>query len=118
MNDFQSFPKKTLLITPLPPTCPLKAQGCHASVSAIVKGLKENDSRTGEYTEKLEDMRKVVLKIANDNDLTSLRKTLDENGVQYHCWVEQPENIQSCLATFPSNQDEISKYFKHLKLYK
>ena len=63
-------------------------------------------------------MRKVVLKIPNDNDLTSLRKTLDENGVRYHCWIEQPEAIASCLATYPANQDEISKYFKHLKLYK
>ena len=96
----------------------LAAQGCHASISAIVKGLKENDNRTVEYTEKLDEMRKVVLEIAGDNDLTSLRKSLDENGVRYHCWVEQPENIQSCLATLPANQNEISKYFKHLKLYK
>ena len=63
-------------------------------------------------------MRKVVLKIANENDLTSLKKSLDDNNVKYHCWREQPENIESCLATYPANHDEISQFFKHLKLFR
>lgn len=58
------------------------AQGCHASVAAIVKGLKEQDDKTKEYTNGLEDMRKVVLKISNDNDLNLLKKSLDENNIK------------------------------------
>lgn len=63
-------------------------------------------------------MRKVVLKIPNESDLTDLKKNLDDNGVKYHLWLEHPENTPSCLATYPSNMNDISKYFKHLKLYR
>lgn len=63
-------------------------------------------------------LNQVVLKIANETDLINLKKNLDENNVKYHCWIEQPENQISSLATYPTNQDDVSKYFKHLKLYK
>ncbi|CAM8958558.1 unnamed protein product [Rhodiola kirilowii] len=71
-------------------------QGCHASVCAI--WTNKDDPLTAEYCSpsNIDSMHKVTLEL----------------------WIEQPENIPTCLATKPYLKSLVSLYFKKLKLCK
>ena len=50
--------------------------------------------------------------------LRSLSTKLTENKVDHKLWIEQPENIPTCIATKPYPKSEIQSYFKKFKLFK
>lgn len=94
----------------------LITQCCHASTSAI--HLYNSDTQTQQYLNDLDRMHKIVLGIENLVDLDDLNKTLNENNVKFKLWIEQPENIPTCLATKPYPKTEIERFFKKFKLFK
>ena len=63
-------------------------------------------------------MRKVVLKAENEADLLSLRDELISANVPHHLWQEQPENVPSCLVSYPRDKHAICHLFKKFKLFK
>ena len=63
-------------------------------------------------------MHKVILEAPGETELTKVSEKLKEGGVDFKLWVEQPENIPTCLAVKPYPKQEVQKYFKKYKLYK
>ncbi|KAJ8960625.1 hypothetical protein NQ318_013917 [Aromia moschata] len=89
------------------------AQACHA-VSAVTH-LFHDDDATQEYLKDLDNMHKVVLEATDEKSLYDLRDKLEENGVKHKLWIEQPENIPTCLVAKPYPKEEVQKYFKKIQ---
>ncbi|KAF5286662.1 hypothetical protein FQR65_LT12493, partial [Abscondita terminalis] len=98
------------------PTGALIAQACHA-VSAVTH-LYHDDEHMKSYLSDMDNMHKVVLEINNESSLNNLKDNLIENQIKHKLWIEQPENIPTCLVTKPYPKEEVQKYFKKLKLFK
>lgn len=47
-----------------------------------------------------------------------LSETLSSKGIDHKLWIEQPENIPTCIATRPYVKENIQENFKKFKLYK
>ena len=69
------------------------------------------------YLSDLDNMHKVVLAAPDAAALTRLRDALQEAGVDHKLWVEQPEDIPTCLAAKPARKADVQKYFKKFKLF-
>ncbi|XP_046435690.1 putative peptidyl-tRNA hydrolase PTRHD1 isoform X1 [Neodiprion fabricii] len=92
------------------------AQACHAC--SAVTHLFHDDIHTRAYLADLDNMHKVVLQAPDESSLTDLKKSLDENDIKHKLWIEQPENIPTCLVVKPYPKEEIQIYFKKFKLFK
>ncbi|CAK1579498.1 unnamed protein product [Parnassius mnemosyne] len=94
----------------------LVAQACHAS-SAVLHIFKD-DEYTVQYMNDLDNMHKVVLEIPNEESLRKIAEKLKENSIDYKLWIEQPENIPTCLALKPYPKEEVKKFVSKFKLFK
>lgn len=92
------------------------AQACHA-VTAVTH-LFYDDEATQEYLKDLDNMHKVVLQAPDEKSLVTLKEKLENDGIKHKLWIEQPENIPTCLVAKPYRKEEIQKYFKKFKLFK
>lgn len=92
------------------------AQACHA-VTAVTH-LFYDDPDTQKYLQDLDNMHKVVLEAKHGEELISLKDKLVENNIKHKLWIEQPENIPTCLVCKPYHKDEVQSYFKKFKLFK
>lgn len=92
------------------------AQACHA-VTAVTHLFREDDI-TQEYLKDLDNMHKVVLEAADEKSLVALKDKLEENNIKHKLWIEQPENIPTCLVAKPYPKEEVQRYFKKFKLFK
>ncbi|KAK6626459.1 hypothetical protein RUM43_003778 [Polyplax serrata] len=92
------------------------AQACHATAAAI--HLFHDDVHTAEYLRDLDSMHKIVLEIPDENSIKDLENQLLSDGVKHKLWVEQPENIPTCLVLKPYPKNAVQMYFKNLKLFK
>ncbi|KAL4707259.1 hypothetical protein ACJJTC_019797 [Scirpophaga incertulas] len=86
----------------------LVAQACHAS-SAVIH-LNRYDEQTIKYLDDLDNMHKVVLEVPNEDALRKVAAKLQENSIAHKLWIEQPENVPTCLAIKPYPKDEVKKY--------
>eukprot|EP00470_Lotharella_oceanica_P013861 CAMPEP_0170199832 /NCGR_PEP_ID=MMETSP0040_2-20121228/69550_1 /TAXON_ID=641309 /ORGANISM="Lotharella oceanica, Strain CCMP622" /LENGTH=192 /DNA_ID=CAMNT_0010449983 /DNA_START=103 /DNA_END=681 /DNA_ORIENTATION=+ len=66
----------------------------------------------------LDHMHKVILSAKNEGALLKAAKALEQGGVGYKLWVEQPENIPTALATYPRPRSEIQPCTKNLQLFR
>lgn len=98
------------------PVGALIAQACHA-VTATTH-LFYQDEFTQEYLKDLDNMHKVVLEAPDEKSLLGLKDKLEENSIKHKLWIEQPENIPTCLVCKPYPKDIVQKYFKKFKLFK
>ncbi|XP_064652783.1 putative peptidyl-tRNA hydrolase PTRHD1 [Lineus longissimus] len=98
------------------PTGAVIAQACHAC--SAVMHLFHSDPNTQTYVADLDAMHKCVLQANDEDALKSLAEALKMDSIDHKLWIEQPENIPTCLATKPYPKDEIQKYFKKFKLFK
>lgn len=92
------------------------AQACHASTAA--QWMHRDDSNTLQYTSDLDNMHKVVLEAPSQDELEKLSGKLSADEIDHKLWIEQPENIPTCLATKPYPKQQIQSYFKKFKLFK
>ncbi|EDW28051.1 GL27294 [Drosophila persimilis] len=92
------------------------AQCCHAT--AAVMHLNAEDAETVAYLKDLDNMHKVVLQAKDEAALVKLGEKLKENEIKHKLWIEQPENIPTCIALKPYVKESVHKYVKHLKLLK
>jgi peptidyl-tRNA hydrolase len=88
------------------------AQACHACTAAL--HLYREDAQTRAYLSDLDRMHKV----SDEASLRALAETLTTNGIQHKMWIEQPEDIPTCIATKPYPKADIQNYFKRFKLFK
>lgn len=94
----------------------LIAQACHA-VTAVTH-LYYNDEETKLYLTDIDNMHKIVLESPNEQSLINLKTKLEENSIKHKLWIEQPENIPTCLAVRPYPKTNVQSYFKTFKLFK
>ncbi|KAG6451274.1 hypothetical protein O3G_MSEX007039 [Manduca sexta] len=94
----------------------LVAQACHAS-SAVLH-LNKDDEYTIQYLNDLDNMHKVVLEVPNEESLKKVADKLTEKAIAHKLWIEQPENIPTCLAIKPYPKEEVKKFVGKFKLYK
>ncbi|XP_034828621.1 putative peptidyl-tRNA hydrolase PTRHD1 [Maniola hyperantus] len=94
----------------------LVAQACHASTAVL--HLYREDENTMNYLNDLDNMHKVILEVPNKESLKKVAEKLKENSIDHKLWIEQPENIPTCLALKPYPKDEVKKYVGKFKLYK
>ncbi|KAL3613847.1 hypothetical protein CASFOL_041921 [Castilleja foliolosa] len=93
-------------------------QGCHASVAAIWENKDDPDTLRYCCPSNLDSMHKVTLEVKGEAQMLSLSEKLKPGGVAHKLWMEQPENIPTCLATKPYPKSFVSSFFKKLKLCK
>ena len=54
----------------------------------------------------------------SQDELEKLSGELTTDEIDHKLWIEQPENIPTCLATKPYPKQQIQSYFKKFKLFK
>ncbi|XP_052867457.1 putative peptidyl-tRNA hydrolase PTRHD1 [Anopheles cruzii] len=92
----------------------LIAQCCHAV--AAVGHLYASDLDTAEYFKDLDNMHKVVLEAPDATKLLGLGEALQQQDIKHKVWIEQPENIPTCIAIKPYPKEVVQKYVKKFKL--
>ncbi|XP_026731812.1 putative peptidyl-tRNA hydrolase PTRHD1 [Trichoplusia ni] len=92
------------------------AQACHASTAVL--HLYKDDEHTIQYLSDMDNMHKVVLEVPNEESLKKVAEKLKENSISHKLWIEQPENIPTCLAMKPYPKDEVKKFVGKFKLLK
>ncbi|KAJ2316109.1 hypothetical protein IWW52_003811 [Coemansia sp. RSA 2704] len=90
------------------------SQGCHAATAVLWK--HRDDERVRSYTNNLDSMHKVVLETKNEASLLKMAENLKQQGIPFHLWTEQPENIPTCLATVPVMRSELGDVLKKCSL--
>ncbi|XP_031198026.1 putative peptidyl-tRNA hydrolase PTRHD1 [Mastomys coucha] len=98
------------------PTGALVAWACHAARAAL--HLHRDHPHTAAYLRELGRMRKVVLEAADETTLKELAETLQQKSIDHMLWLEQPENIATCITLRPYPKEEVSQYLKKFKLFK
>lgn len=92
------------------------AQGCHAAVAAVWAHRDHPDTAAYCAPDNLDRMHKVTLEVKGETQLNNLAEKLAAAGVRHKLWIEQPENIPTCIATAPCPKSQVSSFFKKLKL--
>jgi hypothetical protein len=60
----------------------------------------------------------VVLEVKGEPQLRTLSAALGAAGVAHKLWLEQPEDVATCLATKPYPKTAVAAHFKKLNLCK
>ncbi|XP_040379396.1 putative peptidyl-tRNA hydrolase PTRHD1 [Oryza brachyantha] len=94
------------------------AQGCHAAVAAVWAHRDHPDTAAYCGPDNLDRMHKVTLEVKGETQLKNLAEKLEAAGVRHKLWIEQPENIPTCIATAPCPKSQVSSFFKKFKLCK
>ncbi|KAH3710044.1 hypothetical protein DPMN_069510 [Dreissena polymorpha] len=108
--------RKDLVKTLKWPTGALIAQACHACTAVV--HLFYSHPATQEYLADLDRMHKVVLEAPDEESLRSLSDRLSSANIDHKLWMEQPENIPTCVAARPYNKAEVQDFFKGFKLFR
>ncbi|CAO2043617.1 unnamed protein product [Urochloa humidicola] len=93
-------------------------QGCHAAVAAVWEHRDHPDTAAYCGPDNLDRMHQVTLEVKGETQLKNLAEKLQAAGVRHKVWIEQPENIPTCIATAPCPKSQVSSFFKKLKLCK
>lgn len=67
---------------------------------------------------RITDQMQVTLEVKGQAQIVNLSEKLKSGGIDHKLWIEQPENIPTCLATKPYPKSIVSSFFKKLKLCK
>jgi hypothetical protein len=62
--------------------------------------------------------KQVTLEVKGETQLKNLAEKLEAAGVRHKLWIEQPENIPTCIATAPCPKSQVASFFRKLKLCK
>ncbi|OBS78069.1 hypothetical protein A6R68_19539, partial [Neotoma lepida] len=55
---------------------------------------------------------------ADETTLKELAEALQQKDIDHMLWLEQPENIATCIALRPYPKEEVSQYLKKFRLFK
>ncbi|CAK9824172.1 Putative peptidyl-tRNA hydrolase PTRHD1 [Anthophora retusa] len=92
------------------------AQACHACTAVTHLFYTDNDTQA--YLANLNAMHKIVLEVPDESSLNDLCLTLMNGDIYHKLWIEQPEDIRTCLVTKPYPKSKVQSYFKKYKLLK
>ncbi|VDN01981.1 unnamed protein product [Thelazia callipaeda] len=88
-------------------------QAAHAATACIWTFREDNE--VVEYMKDISHLRKVTLKVSNENELRSIEKKLQDSNLDYYLWTE--DNTAVCIALKPQFKSFIEHHVKHLKLF-
>jgi peptidyl-tRNA hydrolase len=108
--------RRDLLKTMEWPVGSVIAQACHACTA--VTWACRDDADVQAYLADLGGMHKVVKECKGETQLQSLAAKLTEEGITFHLWVEQPENIPTAIALKPYPRDFAAPLLKKFQLFK
>lgn len=60
----------------------------------------------------------VLIQAPDEAALSTLAETLTQAGVAHKLWIEQPENIPTCLALKPCAKETVQPLLRKFKLFK
>lgn len=60
----------------------------------------------------------MTLEVKGADQVKNLADKLVASGIAHKLWIEQPENIPTCLATKPYPKSVVSVFFRKFKLCK
>ncbi|KAJ2398498.1 hypothetical protein GGI23_003200 [Coemansia sp. RSA 2559] len=106
--------RKDLIRTLNWPLGSVVAQGCHATAAALWK--HQDDERVKQYMSDLDTMHKVTMETKNEASLLKVAASLKEKNVPFYLWIEQPENMPTCLATVPVVRSDLGDSMKKCSL--
>ena len=89
-----------------------------ASAATAAIHMCYKHEHTEEYLQDLDDLRKTIFQVDDEEQMFDLDNKLMLNKVDYKMWIKQPENYATCIATRPYPKSEIAEYFKNLKIFK
>ena len=89
-----------------------------ASAATAAVHMYGEHEHTEAYLKDVNNMRKSIFQVDNEDELFDLDNRLMMNKVDYKMWIKQPENSATCIATRPYPKSELEKHFKDLKIYK
>lgn len=92
------------------------AQACHACTA--VTWTCRDDADVQAYLTNLGGMHKVVKECKGEDQLRGLADKLTDEGLQFHMWVEQPENIPTAVALKPYPRVVVASLLKKYQLFK
>ncbi|RKO82910.1 peptidyl-tRNA hydrolase II domain-containing protein [Blyttiomyces helicus] len=98
------------------PAGSVMTQAAHAATAVMWENRE--DEAIKKYMGELATMHKVTYEVKNENALKTIAESLSGSGLVHHVWIEQPENIQTCLATLPYKKSQVSEHFKKCSLYR
>eukprot|EP00928_Gymnodinium_smaydae_P020138 TRINITY_DN17788_c0_g1_i1.p1 TRINITY_DN17788_c0_g1~~TRINITY_DN17788_c0_g1_i1.p1 ORF type:complete len:213 (-),score=46.82 TRINITY_DN17788_c0_g1_i1:301-918(-) len=84
---------------------------------AVAWEARDDPEATFYMSEAAEQMTKVTLEVENEEELLMYQQRLGFAKVPCKLWLEQPEGIPVCLATWPRPRSRVNGYLKPLKLY-
>ncbi|RKP24338.1 peptidyl-tRNA hydrolase II domain-containing protein [Syncephalis pseudoplumigaleata] len=100
-------------------TTSVMTQACHAATAALWETRHLSDTMA--YVEDLPNMHKVVLEASGTKSLATL-ETVSERlkalDVQHYRWIEQPEDLLTCIATQPTRRSTIQDAIKKCQLWR
>lgn len=64
----------------------------------------------------LNDYISISIQAPDVSKLNSLGEVLQQNDIKHKVWIEQPENIPTCIALKPYRKEDVHKYVKKFKL--
>ncbi|XP_061610048.1 putative peptidyl-tRNA hydrolase PTRHD1 [Phyllopteryx taeniolatus] len=91
-------------------------QACHAATAAVHLHYADRDTQS--YLAELDSMHKVVLAAPDEAALSGLSESLTQAGVAHKLWIEQPENMATCLALKPYPRERVQPLLRKFKLFK
>ncbi|KAI8058015.1 GE26143 [Syncephalis plumigaleata] len=91
-------------------------QACHAATAALWETRHLPD--TIAYMDDLPNMHKVVLETKSLTSLETVSEKLKTLDVQHYRWIEQPENLLTCIATQPTRRSVIQEAIKKCQLWR
>ncbi|XP_066022443.1 LOW QUALITY PROTEIN: putative peptidyl-tRNA hydrolase PTRHD1 [Pocillopora verrucosa] len=91
------------------------AQSCHASTAAL--WMHRDDSNTLQYTSDLDNKHKVVVEAPSPDELGEIIRNYATDEIDHNLWIEQSQNIPTCLATQPYPKQQIHSYLQSLNLF-
>eukprot|EP00929_Paragymnodinium_shiwhaense_P050768 TRINITY_DN25571_c0_g1_i2.p1 TRINITY_DN25571_c0_g1~~TRINITY_DN25571_c0_g1_i2.p1 ORF type:complete len:214 (+),score=35.04 TRINITY_DN25571_c0_g1_i2:45-686(+) len=98
------------------PTGALINQACHASV-AVAWDARNDEEAQLYFNEAEGQMVKATMAAKNEEQLLKVAKKLGDLDVPFKLWVEQPENVPVCIATWPRRRSAMKKAFNGLKRF-
>lgn len=90
---------------------PMMAQAAHASTAVLVETHHRQDTKDYISHNNLPHMHKIILQTPKNVPLKELASQLsaesDTSMPPHYLWIEQPENIPTCLAIAPNRKPTV-----------
>jgi hypothetical protein len=96
----------------------LISNGSHACCAVNAANADDPDTRAYLSTTAVKQMHTVTLQAKDVDELRATSETLKANNIKHHLWLEQPDNIETCLATKPYPRGVIKQHLAGLKLFR